>query len=216
MFDRTMVFFVARGMMVIVLGMLVLLLACGPRNPLGIPDDQWAMMTPEQQFEARSRQADLDQARDERRAEEARLRAAEAEAKKAELEAMRQNAPYGDRVQCVLEGGQAYLNRSWHPVSALGLDLVRGYEEAFSMEVASGRYSRMPIEGHALYDGQTITLCRFPREDTYRPEDCARLVGTRRELQRGLSANVTASEFIRGRLRCDLPPSGELRRIVIP
>ena len=210
-------FQIVRTCAVIILSaLLVLLFACGPRNPLGIPDEQWAVMTPEQQLQARNQQAELDLAMAQKRAEEARQKAAEAEARKAELEAMRRNAPYGDRVQCVLEGGQAYLNRNWHPVSAFGLDLVRGYEEEFTMEVASGRYSRMPILGYALYDGQTITLCRLPREDTYRHEDCLRLVGTRRELQQGLDNFVSASEFLRGRLRCDLPPSGELRQIVIP
>ncbi|WP_028571581.1 hypothetical protein [Desulfonatronum lacustre] len=196
--------------------LLAFVLACGPRHPLGIPDDQWQMMSLEEQNTARVQQAELDRAAAEERAARARLKAAEAEARKAELEAMRRNAPYGDRVQCVFEGGQAYLNRNWHPVSAFGLDLIRGYEEEFTMEVASGRYSRMPILGYALYDGQTITLCRLPREDTYRHEDCLRLVGTRRELQQGLDSFVSASEFLRGRLRCDLPPSGELRQIVIP
>lgn len=195
--------------------LLAFVLACGPRHPLGIPDDQWQMMTLEEQNIARVRQAELDRAAAEERAARARLRAAEAEARKAELEAMRRNAPYGDRVQCVFEGGQAYLNRNWHPVSTLGLDLVRGYEEEFTMDVASGRYSRMPILGYALYDGQTITLCRLPLEDTYRPEDCLRLVGTRRELQQGLDSFVSAPDFLRGRLRCDLPPSGEMGRIFI-
>ncbi|WP_031385432.1 hypothetical protein [Desulfonatronum thiodismutans] len=191
-------------------------IACGPRHPLGIPDDQWQVMTLEEQNMARVRQAEMDQAAAEERAAQARLRAAEAEARKAELEAMRRNAAFGDRVQCVLDQAQARVHRDWHPVETVGLDLVRGFEESFTMEVTSGRLSRMPVEGYARFDGQSVTLCRFPDEDVFRQDHCARLVGTRRELQQGLHGFISAPEFLRGRLRCDLPPSGELHHIVIP
>ncbi|WP_146164798.1 hypothetical protein [Desulfonatronum sp. SC1] len=193
----------------------LLLLSCGHRNPLDIPDAQWQMMTPEQQLQARNQQAELDRALVLRKAEEARQRAAEAEARKAELDAMRRNAPYGDRVQCVFEGAQTYFNRNWQPILPLGLDLVRGYEEAIVMEISSSEYLRMPIEAYALFDGQVVSLCRFSGDNTYRREHCAILVGTRRDFQQGIVAHVYASDFLRGRLRCDHPPSENVRQIMI-
>lgn len=190
-------------------------LACGPRHPLGIPDEQWQRMTQEEQIQARTSQAELDRAIAEKRAAQARLRAAAAEARKAELEAMRQNAAFGDRVQCVLDKAQALVHREWHPINSMGVDLVRGFEESFTLEVASGRLARMPIEGFARFDGQSVTLCRFPAEDAFRKDYCARLVGTRRELQQGLHGFISAPEYLRGRLRCDLPPSGETGKVFI-
>jgi hypothetical protein len=195
--------------------LLLLPLACGPRHPLGIPDEQWKGMTSEEQIQARHRQAELNRAAAEERAAQARLQAAEAEARKAELEAMRRNAAFGDRVQCVLDQAQVRMHRDWNPVNMVGFDLVKGIEESFTMEITAGKLSRMPVDGHARFDGQSIILCRFPDEDDFHPDYCARLVGTRRELQQGLDGFVTAPDFLRGRLRCDLPPSDESRPVLV-
>lgn len=194
---------------------LAVLCGCGPRHPLGIPDEQWQAMSPEQQFQARQQQADLDRAKAEQRAEEAKARVAEAEAKKAELERRRQDARYGERVQCVFSNGEVKLRREWDRIHPVALDLVRGYEEEFRMEVASDRMRGFTTEGYALFDGQTVYLCRMPYEDVYRQDDCVRVTATMREFQRGVEQYVSAADFLRGRIRCDLPPEGEPGRIIV-
>ncbi len=194
---------------------LAVLCGCGPRHPLGIPDEQWQSMTLEQQIQARQQQAELDRAKAEQRAEEARARAVEAEARKAELERRRQDARYGERVQCILSDGQVKLRREWDRIHPAALDLVRGYEEEFNMEVASDRMRGFTSEGYALFDGQTVYICRMPYKDVYRQDDCVRITATMREFQRGVERYVNAPDFLRGRIRCDLPPEGEPGRIVI-
>lgn len=199
----------------VVLMILAVACGCGSRHPLGIPDEQWQAMTAEQQIQARQQQAELDRARAEQRAEEARARAAKAEAQKAELERRRQDARYGERVQCVLSDGEVKLRREWDRIHPVALDLVRGYEEEFSMEAASDRMRGFTAEGYALFDGQTVYLCRMPYEDTYRQDDCVRVSATMREFQRGVVQSVNAPDFLRGRIRCDLPPEGEPGRIIV-
>jgi predicted small lipoprotein YifL len=191
------------------------LTACGPRHPLGIPDDQWEAMTMDQQLQARQQQADLDRAHAERRAEEARARTAEAEAKIAERERRRQEARYGDRVQCVLANGEARLGRSWDRIQPLAFDLVRGFEEEVQIEVASDRMRGFSAEAYAYFDGQTVYVCRMPFKDTYRQDDCARLTATSRELERGVERYVQGRDFLKGMMRCDLPPRGGHQGFVI-
>jgi hypothetical protein len=123
--------------------LILLLSGCTQSHPLGIPDEQWQKMTMDQQIEARQQQAELNRAKAEQRAEEARARAAEAEAKIAEREQRRQDARYRDRVQCVLTNGQVKLSRGWARIESLVLDLVRGYEEQYTVEVSSEKKTRL-------------------------------------------------------------------------
>ena len=57
------------------LASLALLLAACQSNPLGMSDEEWARLTPEQQMQARMKQADVNQANADRRAAGRRRRA---------------------------------------------------------------------------------------------------------------------------------------------
>ncbi|WP_428622838.1 hypothetical protein, partial [Sedimenticola sp.] len=92
---------------------LLLLSGCTISNPLRIPDEQWSQMTQEQKLKAYEQQAELDKARIEAKALE-RQAQIDADARKQEaLMQMRQNARYGDLVQCVLEPLEVRYHRKW-------------------------------------------------------------------------------------------------------
>jgi len=178
------------------LASLALLSACGPRYPLGIPEEQWTRMSLEQQNQARMQQAELDRARAEARRREAEAREAQAAARAAELEHARANAAPGERVQCILQPAEIHYGDKWRPAEPLGLDLVAGMPIAFEMRARASRYRTM--EGQAVFDGMEIRLC--PRYG----DDCARFLATSGELRRGASRQVVAEDLLRGRMHCEL------------
>lgn len=184
---------------------------CGARYPLNIPEEQWLLMTPQQQLDARTQQAALDQAAHERRAAEARAREAEALKQAAELEERRRNALYGERVQCVLDPAEAYLRGRWDRVRPLAMDLVIGFDEDLDLRDLSGRSAGRLRVG---FDGQVVSLCSATSSTQF-SRDCAQMFTTRQQLQRGVSQSVEQDKLIRGQLYCDLVPeaSGGYRRV---
>lgn len=189
---------------------LVLLLAglsgCATRYPLGIPEEQWVLLTTQQQLNARSQQATLDQASQARREAEARAREAEAIKATAELEQRRRDAGYGERVQCILESAEGYIRGRWEPMRPLAMDLVSGYPEELALSDKRNRYQQSL---YAEFDGQVVRLCR----STY---ECAEMAATRQQLHRGVSRYLEQDRLLRGTLYCDLvpqaPPQGQRLR----
>lgn len=91
----------------------ILVSACGPRYPLGIPEDRWAQMSVAEQDEARIKQAEVDRARAEARRQEAEARETEAAARAAELAHARANAAPAERVQCILQPVEVSYGGKW-------------------------------------------------------------------------------------------------------
>ena len=95
-------------------------LAACTSYPLGMAEAEWLRLTPEQQLQAREKQLEVDRLSEQRRLVEAAARQEEAQRQAAELQARRQDARYGERLQCVLQPAQAWLDRQWRPVEPLG------------------------------------------------------------------------------------------------
>ena len=176
----------------------ILLAACGPRYPLGIPEEQWAQMDTAEQQQARLKQAELDRAEAEARRREAAAREAEAAARAAELSHARATAAPGERLQCVLDRAEFHYAGEWRKAQPLGLDLVVGMPVAFTLQARDAHYRSRT--GTASFNGMELSLCREHRND-----DCARLVGTQGEFRRGKTEKIHAPDFLRGRLHCELP-----------
>lgn len=175
----------------------VLLAACGPRYPLGIPEAQWMGMSATERQQARLKQAEVDRAEAEARRQEAAAREAEAAARAAELSHARATAGPGERVQCVLDRAELHYGGEWRHAEPLGLDLVAGMPITFTMEARDAHYRTR--SGTASFDGMEVRLCR-----QYRHDDCARLVATQGDLRQGKTRTVKAADFLRGRLHCEL------------
>ncbi|TVP88206.1 MAG: hypothetical protein EA348_11290 [Pseudomonadaceae bacterium] len=167
--------------------------------PLGLSEEEWVRLSPEQQLDARSRQAEIDQAERARRAEAARLAAEQQRLEQQAREERLRNAAPGDLVQCVLDDAEGYFAGDWRTASPVGFSLVLGYREVIA--VAEQDRSSRQVLAHASFDGAQIELCRPHRNE------CARLAATQNQLQRGVSRHVQLDRVLRGRLYCDMPRS---------
>lgn len=172
-------------------------------HPLGIDDDEWAVMTREEQLRAYEKQAELDKVRVEAQARE-RAAQAEAEARKYEAMAyMRQNAHYGDIVQCVLDPVDMRFSSDWKPAKPQAFDLVRGEQLLLQMQDWKERYSWEASASFAE-SGLAVELCR---NSAYRyGDDCTRVLGTSRDFHRGIRKTFEIDQYMKGTLRCDLKP----------
>jgi len=101
----------------LLISLMVVLTACATYYPLGMSEAEWKRLTPEQQMSARMKQADLNQANAERRAEQAAARrqkfAALEAAERRRIEELYRSARYGDVLECVVEGGVADVRPGW-------------------------------------------------------------------------------------------------------
>ncbi|WP_370277529.1 hypothetical protein [Pontibacterium sp.] len=172
-------------------------------HPLGIDDEEWAVMTREEQLRAYEKQAELDKVRAEAQARE-RAAKAEAEARKYEAMAyLRQNAQYGDIVQCVLDPVDMQFSSKWKPAKPQAFDLVRGEQLTLRMQDWKERYSSEASVSFAE-SGLEVELCR---NSSYRyGGDCTRVLGTSRDFRRGISKSFEIDRYMKGTLRCDLKP----------
>ncbi|MGL6355733.1 hypothetical protein ACSZMT_18810 [Aeromonas veronii] len=89
----------------------LLLTACAS-YPLGMSEAQWLALSPEQQYDAQLKQAELDRQREARRLAEQQAREQALKEQQAQLELARENAKYGERVQCVLQNSELYFNKN--------------------------------------------------------------------------------------------------------
>lgn len=190
----------------IVLSAVLLLGACAT-NPLGISDEDWERMSLEERQRAYERQAEINLARAERQAAEARIREAEALQEAARREELRQSALYGDRVQCVIRSGEGYLAGNWRRIESVGFEAIRGIHTEFEMIEHSSSRTRRVGSGFAFFDGITLRLCR-----TSSGQECTGLAATTRELERGVELRVDANRLVRGTMFCALPDGRSGRR----
>lgn len=184
----------------LLLPLVALLAGCVAGNPLGIPKEEWARLSPQQQYSARSKQAELDrQAKAEReraaaRAEETRVRAEEN--RRRELAERRANARYGDIVQCVIEKGIARIGSGLRAVEPAGFSLLRGEEDAVAVASKDGRSGSL----RAKYskNGMIVRLCN--------DRHCTQFIATAREFHRGIERRLIIDSMLDVRLRCGFAP----------
>ena len=187
------------------------LMACGPYHPMGISDEEWQTLSPELRMQAREQQVKVDKARAAERAEKARIRAEQEARQQAIVDERRANPQYGERVQCVLTNAEARLSSQWRSIETVAVDLVVG--ETKSMDVrhlrdGRTRYSRT---GYASFDGQRVNMCLHAHSSPS-SNQCASLIATTRQFDRGISQNISSKDFVRGAMRCDLVLPEPIRR----
>lgn len=179
------------------------LIACGPYHPMGISDEEWQKLTPAERMHAREQQAEIDKARAAERAERARIRAEQEAREQAIIDERRANPQYGERVQCVLTAGEARLNSKWRAIEPVAIDLVVGESQAFDVRHLRDGRTRYSRTGYASFDGQRVNMC-LHSNSIPTSNQCASLVATTRQFDRGVSQNIRSKDFVRGKMQCDL------------
>lgn len=165
--------------------------------PLGMSEDEWNRLSPQQQIDARERQARLDQAERERRAEAARLRAEQERKAQERYQERLANAGHGDIVQCVFQNGEGYYAGNWRDAEPVGFSLLKDYAQTVTI-AEQGRPTRT-VDTEMTFNGANIRVCR-PNN-----RDCINVAATQNQLRRGTTQEVEVNRAIRGTLYCDIP-----------
>lgn len=170
-------------------------------HPLGIDDEEWAVMSKAEQMRAYEQQAELDKVRAKAQAEAQKAKA-DAEARKYEaLAYMRKHARYGDIVQCVLDPVRLRDGKSWRELQGMAVDLVRG--ESVSLPLREdARRSHGDLTFEFALSGLEVSVC----ESGYGRRPCDRLLGTSRDFRHGVGTEILLNNRIQGELHCDLKP----------
>lgn len=166
--------------------------------PLGIPEDQWLLMTPEQQHEARMEQARQDEAARERREQRLLLQQEQLRRQQGERDLRLRQASEGDVLQCVLDDVQINLGKNkWRNANPAAVELLQGEQRELVLERTDRRHQRLRMQ--IGFDRLSVELC------SVQGSDCRVLAATGREWQRGKS-HAISSGSLRARLTCQYPP----------
>jgi hypothetical protein len=182
------------------------------RRPLGIPEQDWSALTPEQRLQAHFKQVEVNQA--ERKQKQAEATKVEAEPRKTEP---RDNAPfgvaYGERVQCLASPLSVHHGGKWHKAEPLVIDVAGAQVAEVSLTAAEPAGKEIPRRiAHASFTGKLFSLC--PSGDAPTKAACVQLLGTFEDYRRGISQTVDKPNFVRGKLRCTLGPGDGMPAIV--
>lgn len=173
---------------------LALVAGCA-NNPLGMSDNEWQLLTPEQQFEARKIQDERDEAARVRRAEQQAQEAA-AQAKLIEL---RRTAPYGDVIQCSITHAKGlFAKNEWHPLLPISVEMHLS-EAARRIDLMRQDQTSSSIALELEFDGLNVKICRSNNRD------CDVLAGTAAQFKQGISRHIKVNKTVDGTLFCAFP-----------
>ncbi|NVJ90537.1 MAG: hypothetical protein HWE34_02710 [Methylocystaceae bacterium] len=191
---------------------LLTLTACMASNPMGFSDEEWAALSPEQKYEARLKQNEIDEQKREERAREKALEE-DKEREHQERMALRyQNAQYGDIVQCIMKRGVVDYSSGWNDAEPLGFTLMRGESQELKSWSRDGK-SSVPLFASFSEDGMSVNLCRYkPSASSRQRKYCATLTATTRQLHKGTTQSFNIEKYMHGHLYCALKPDGNRTR----
>ncbi|EXJ11405.1 MULTISPECIES: hypothetical protein [Nitrincola] len=85
--------------------------------------------------------------------QEAPERLAESARQTAEMVVKRSNAAYCERLQCVLQPAEAWLNHKWRAIEPQALDLVSGIELLLVLRLSSQGGVRYSSKAYVRFNG---------------------------------------------------------------
>lgn len=177
-----------------------LLSGCVTAYPLGMSEAEWNALSQQQQFEARMKQAELDEKAERRRAAEAKRR--EAAERRAEIARKRERADrfrrgeYGDFVWCEIADAKVDFRPGWYTPSPITFKLVEDFEEEIRITDRLGKNATSIWA--EFYDRSYVRICQRSNARG----QCRTLKASGRELKDGASRDINMSEILRGTLTC--------------
>ncbi len=197
----------------LVLASLTLMLAACQSNPLGMSDEEWARLTPEQQMQARMKQADIRKASAERRAEARRQKAMLAAEERRRIERIYASARFGDILECVVEGGLADFRPGWRGYDPAPFTLVRG--ETKSVPLRERGKGNRKFWTHLSADGLEVSVCARSGRGS-RSRYCTTVSARSNDYSFGISRPIAIDHiFQNARLVCAFRPGPGMPRRVI-
>ncbi len=128
--------------------------------PMGLNQDQWQSLSPEQQADYTARQQAIDAERAKqaaiRREEQARLAAERERAEQERLEAAYRHARYGDIIVVTVEGGEIAFGGKRHPYEPIAFELVRGERKEVRFSRLGRHHQTTGIVMRLSEDGNTF------------------------------------------------------------
>lgn len=197
---------------------LALALAACQSYPLGMSKEEWARLTPEQQMQARLKQAELDKANAQRRAQQyaaRRQRLALQEAReRRRIETLYRSGEFGDVLECVLDRGLADFDPGWRPYEPVAFALVRGERKHVSLGGNGRRTGR--FWATLSPNGLEVSICNRQPAGRASSKACATVIAGSTDYARGVRRPITVEDgFKNSRLQCAYRPVAGQQTVVV-
>ena len=152
--------------------------------PLGMTENEWLTLTPQQHLDARYRQAEIDREKAVRRAEEQRRREAEerriARARQRRVDRLYAENRHGDVLRCTIEGGVIDFKPGWRRLAPVSFIAARGEQGYVRFrQLNGGKQKNVWIEYSD--DGRELKICHD--KDHY---ECGHIGGSQRAFAQGV------------------------------
>lgn len=171
----------------LIAGITLLFFSACTMYPLGISEAEWNSMTPQQQLEARNKQADINlKKQQEKERKEAQ--------RKAEIQKRYQQAAFGDILNCSVSGGIADFYPGWRPYAPQAFSIVRGEDKNITLyDNNKGRRTTSFWTEYAE-SGMKLTFCK---DKGARRDKCQEIVGTTPSFTGGITQTLQLSRIMK-------------------
>lgn len=187
---------------------LTFLTGCLGGYPLGMSEKEWLQLTPEQRIEARAKQSALDEIRQARLAEAARI-------EQERIDRLYAEAGPGDVLQCALEGGEVHFHTELGQPKPMAFRIARGEKKYIVLEQLGG-IDRLQLWAEFDKNGLELNFCPSARDASFHSQ-CAMFVAIARDFAKGKSWRLDIKNIISGAaLRCGFPVGKERRDKALP
>jgi len=171
-------------------------------NPLDIPDEIWLNMSEDKKIQAYEQQASINFQREQNRKIELEIKAQEEKQQQIIYENKMANAPYGDRLQCIIYDAKAKLHKGMKDINHIGLDLLKNHLSEFRIEQNTNSSRKYSSIGYVQFDGIEVRIC----QDSFMRSNCQSVIGTFMDYSRGVNFKLNNDDFIIGKIKCELVP----------
>ncbi|AXH30673.1 hypothetical protein CGC45_00175 [Francisella opportunistica] len=174
-----------------------LLVASCAMHPLGISDQTWQKMTPQQQADAYQKQADIDA---NQRAQELAYKQKQAQ----QIADIKANPRYGEYIQCVINNGkyQAFINDWNNDIQAFSFDAIKDKTTTTTLTYYRNN-DKFFSNTQKLYISFTATQIKICKAENAFSDDCSIITATLPQYQKGIKVKISTG-IIKAYAQCDM------------
>jgi len=185
------------------LGLLLAMITGCAQYPLGMTEEEWNSLSPQQQYDARQQQANLDavalKAKQEERTRQATIKATEDDLRVEQLRSIYENPRFGDIQDCQLYNLLVDYHPGWRQTPTIYFSIARSEDKYVNLRSSDGkRTSKLWL--YYREDGSALIACRAKpsRMEYLSSKRCGKYsIG-----RYGAKHSVNIPDILRGELRC--------------